>query len=80
MKAMVLVFVAASIAASAASAAPAARPNVVMLLADDLGFQDVGCYDGPVRTPAIDSLAAGGTRFSDFYSGCAVCSPSARLY
>lgn len=52
------------------------RPNVVMLLADDLGFQDVGCYDGPVNTPHIDSLAAGGTRFTDFYSGCAVCSPS----
>lgn len=51
-------------------------PNVVMLLADDLGFQDVGCYDGPVKTPNIDSLAAGGTRFTDFYSGCAVCSPS----
>lgn len=54
----------------------AARPNVVMLLADDLGYQDVGCYNGPVKTPAIDSLAAGGVRFTDFYSGCAVCSPS----
>jgi arylsulfatase A len=54
----------------------ASRPNVVMLLADDLGFRDVGCYDGPVKTPTIDGLAAGGTRFSDFYSGCAVCSPS----
>ncbi|MFK5920827.1 MAG: sulfatase-like hydrolase/transferase [Verrucomicrobiota bacterium] len=53
-----------------------AAPNVVMLLSDDLGYQDVGCYGGPVQTPNIDSLAAGGTRFSDFYSGCAVCSPS----
>jgi len=52
------------------------RPNVVVLLADDLGWQDVGCYGGPVRTPAIDALAAGGVRFTDFYSGCAVCSPS----
>ncbi len=51
-------------------------PNVVMLLADDLGWQDVGCYGGPVKTPAIDGLAAGGTRFTQFYSGCAVCSPS----
>ena len=56
--------------------AEAAKPNVVMLLADDLGYQDVGCYDGPVRTPAIDGLAAKGVRFTDFYSGCAVCSPS----
>ena len=52
------------------------RPNVVILLADDLGWKDVGCYDGPVRTPTIDSLAQHGTRFTDFYSGCAVCSPS----
>lgn len=54
----------------------AAKPNVVILLADDLGYQDVGCYDGPVKTPAIDGLAAKGVRFTDFYSGCAVCSPS----
>jgi arylsulfatase A len=56
--------------------AQAAKPNVVMLLADDLGYQDVGCYNGPVKTPTIDSLAAAGVRFTDFYSGCAVCSPS----
>lgn len=56
--------------------AEASKPNVVMLLADDLGYRDVGCYDGPVKTPAIDGLAAKGVRFTDFYSGCAVCSPS----
>jgi arylsulfatase A len=52
------------------------KPNVVILLADDLGFKDIGCYDGPVKTPAIDRLADRGVKFSDFYSGCAVCSPS----
>lgn len=57
-------------------AAEAARPNVVILLADDLGWKDVGCYGGPVKTPSIDGLAERGTRFTDFYSGCAVCSPS----
>ncbi len=62
--------------ASHSLAAEPPRPNVVVLLADDLGFKDVGCYGGPVKTPALDGLAAGGTRFSDFYSGCAVCSPS----
>ncbi|MFP6766239.1 MAG: sulfatase-like hydrolase/transferase, partial [Planctomycetaceae bacterium] len=56
--------------------AAAAHPNVVMLLADDLGYQDIGCYGGPVQTPAVDGLAAQGVRFADFYSGCAVCSPS----
>ena len=52
------------------------RPNVVVMMADDLGWADIGCYGGPVRTPSIDSLAANGVRFTDFYSGCAVCSPS----
>lgn len=52
------------------------RPNVVVLLADDLGVQDIGCYSGPVKTPALDRLAASGARFKNFYSGCAVCSPS----
>jgi len=52
------------------------RPNIVVLLADDLGYRDIGCYGGPVKTPALDGLAAKGVRFTDFYSGCAVCSPS----
>lgn len=54
----------------------ASRPNVIVLLADDLGVQDIGCYSGPVQTPTLDRLAASGTRFENFYSGCAVCSPS----
>lgn len=64
----------ASLALSSATAAE--RPNVVVLLADDLGYQDIGCYGGPVKTPNLDSLAASGARFPTFYSGCAVCSPS----
>lgn len=52
------------------------KPNLVVLLADDLGYADIGCYGGPVKTPALDALAKGGTRFEQFYSGCAVCSPS----
>lgn len=61
---------------SAPVAAATARPNIVMLLADDLGYQDLGCYGGPVQTPTLDALAKAGVRFSDFYSGSAVCSPS----
>jgi arylsulfatase A len=52
------------------------RPNVVVLLADDLGYKDLGCYGGPLKTPALDGLAARGVRFTDFHSGAAVCSPS----
>ena len=51
-------------------------PNVVVLLADDLGWKDIGCYGGPVQTPALDKLASEGMRFTHFYSGAAVCSPS----
>jgi arylsulfatase A len=58
-----------------ALASPAA-PNVVMLLSDDLGWKDLGSYGGPVNTPALDELARNGVRFTDFYSGSAVCSPS----
>ena len=53
-----------------------AKPNVVVILADDLGWSDIGCYGGPVKTPNLDRLATGGARFTQFYSGCAVCSPS----
>jgi len=52
------------------------RPNVVTLFVDDLGFRDIGCYGGPVKTPVLDKLAAEGVRFTDFHSGAPVCSPS----
>jgi len=52
------------------------KPNVVLLLADDLGWKDIGCYGGPVKTPTLDGFAVGGVRFTDFHSGAAVCSPS----
>ncbi len=52
------------------------RPNVVILLADDLGWKDLRCYGGPVKTPTLDRLAGSGIRFTDFHSGAAVCSPS----
>ena len=52
------------------------RPNVVILLADDLGSKDLGCYGGPVKTPVLDELAAKGVRFTDFHAGAAICSPS----
>ncbi|XP_058720298.1 LOW QUALITY PROTEIN: arylsulfatase A-like [Poecile atricapillus] len=58
-------------------AAAAARPNFVLVLADDLGYGDLGCYGHPSSaTPNLDWLAARGLRFTDFYSAAAVCSPS----
>lgn len=53
------------------------RPNIVFILADDLGVFDLGCYgQQKIRTPSIDTLAAGGMRFTQFYTGNAVCAPS----
>jgi arylsulfatase A-like enzyme len=51
------------------------RPNIVLILNDDMGFSDIGCYGGEVETPHLDRLAAGGLRFSQFYN-TARCSPS----
>ena len=48
------------------------RPNVLLILCDDLGYSDIGCYGGEIQTPNLDRLAADGMRFSQFYN-CAVC-------
>ena len=53
------------------------RPNIVLILADDLGYGDVGCYGQQrIRTPSLDRLAAEGMRFTDHYAGSTVCAPS----
>jgi arylsulfatase len=51
------------------------RPNIVLIVADDLGFSDLGCYGGEVRTPNLDRLASNGLRFTQFYN-TARCWPS----
>ena len=56
---------------------PGQKPNIVFILADDLGYGDVGVYgQKQILTPNIDKLANEGTRFTDFYAGAPVCSPS----
>lgn len=53
------------------------RPNIVLIVADDLGYGDLGCYGQKlVKTPRLDRLASEGMRFTDFYSGSTVCAPS----
>ncbi|XP_069485570.1 arylsulfatase A-like [Ambystoma mexicanum] len=52
-------------------------PNIVFIYADDMGYGDIGCYGHPSSlTPNVDKLAAEGLRFTDFYSSCALCTPS----
>jgi arylsulfatase A-like enzyme len=53
------------------------KPNIVFILADDLGYGDLGCYGQKrIATPNIDRLAAEGVRFTDCYAGSTVCAPS----
>lgn len=61
----------------AAAAAP--RPNIVIIMSDDMGYSDLGCYGGEIPTPNLDSLAAGGVRFTQFYNGARCCPTRASL-
>lgn len=69
---MISAFLSVLLAATAAPAGDAddaaTRPNIVVILADDLGFSDLGCYGGEIATPNLDSLAASGLRFTQFYN------------
>ncbi|MGH7202285.1 MAG: sulfatase, partial [Planctomycetaceae bacterium] len=68
---------AALLAAMSAPAAAAERPNVIFILADDLGWKDLGCYGSEVfETPHLDRLAADAMRFTSAYSASCVCSPT----
>ncbi|HWQ54479.1 MAG TPA: sulfatase-like hydrolase/transferase [Bryobacteraceae bacterium] len=59
-----------------ALAAPTRRPNIILILADDLGYGDLSCYGGEVATPQIDRLAREGVRFTQAYVASPICSPS----
>jgi len=62
---------------AALHAADAPKPNIIFLLADDLGWGDLGCYGHPhIRTPNLDALAADGRLYTSFYANGPVCSPS----
>jgi arylsulfatase len=55
------------------------RPNILLILADDLGYADLGCYGGEIQTPNLDKLAAGGVRFTQFYNGARCCPSRASI-
>src|SRR5437660_3431856 len=63
--------------ATPAQAQQARKPNIIFILADDLGYGELGCYgQKKIKTPNIDRLAAEGMRFTQHYSGSPVCAPS----
>ena len=64
---------------SVQAAAKAPRPNIVVILVDDMGFSDIGCYGSEIETPNIDRLAARGLRFTQFYNAGRCCPTRASL-
>ncbi len=62
------------------SSTGADRPNILIILADDLGYSDLGCYGGEIETPHIDGLAKGGVRFSQMYNSAAAADKSGTDY
>ncbi len=57
----------------------AGRPNIVVILVDDMGYSDIGCYGSEIRTPNLDGLAAGGLRLTQMYNGARCCPTRASL-
>lgn len=55
------------------------RPNILVILSDDMGYSDIGCYGGEIRTPNLDALAADGLRFTQFYNTARCCPTRASL-
>ena len=78
MKTRYVLWIAWALAITRGWAAGPERPNIVFILADDLGYMDVGCYNPKTfyETPNIDALAQRGMRFTQGYAACAVCSPT----
>lgn len=75
-KLALLVFAGLSISLSAKTVE---RANILLILADDMGFSDIGCYGGEIPTPNIDKLAKNGIRFTQFYNGARCCPSRASL-
>ncbi len=69
----------AACALNRAAAAPAKRPNIVIMMADDMGFSDLGCYGSEIATPNLDKLAGNGVRFTRFYNTARCCPTRASL-
>lgn len=79
MKRFVPVLAIAVVAILATQAPAQDRPNIILILSDDMGFSDIGCYGGEAQTPVLDGLAEGGLRFTQFYNTCRCCPTRASL-
>ena len=68
MRIQLIILLACCLASVATFNYAAERPNIVFILADDMGYSDLGCYGGEIQTPHLDALAAGGLRYTQFYN------------
>jgi arylsulfatase A len=67
----------AALPSNSAAANSPTHPNVVLIMADDLGYGDLSCYGSDtIKTPVLDKLASEGARLTSFYAGCTICTPS----
>ena len=73
---LLVVIAALPVAAATKTKSAASRPNVIVILADDLGYGDTSVYDGWVETPHLERMAAAGLTFTDFHTNSSVCSPT----
>ena len=64
---------------SSSASGAAQRPNIIVIMADDMGYSDIGCYGGEVQTPNLDQLAADGLRFTQFYNAARCCPTRASI-
>lgn len=72
-----LVLTMALLISACQSPTPVSPPNLILIMADDLGYGGIGCYgNDTIQTPHLDRMAAGGLRFTDFHSNGSVCSPT----
>ena len=74
-----LVIILLGIVSCAESAHTVNRPNIVLIMSDDMGYSDIGCYGGEIKTPNLDKLAANGLRFTQFYNTSRCCPTRASL-
>lgn len=75
----IILWLASAVCLLPLGAAEPKRPNIVVILGDDIGFSDLGCYGGEISTPHLDALAKGGLRFTQFYNMARCCPTRASL-
>lgn len=79
MNASKLLFAALNLSFFAFHSLAHSRPNIIVILSDDMGYSDIGCYGGEIQTPNLDALASNGVRFSQFYNTARCCPTRASL-